>query len=182
MDAFVLSDTLIQNIRLYLIRYQMIEEDLEMEIDVPLGTISRWEDKVNAGIIFEPTPQTIYKIAEVFHCEIHQLYDERMKYMLDVENIQDQIDFLQRYIIVHSYLYYNMSKSIITDRTYDMKQKEIVALKNAYPEEWEDSQYYYVFGDDYNGASGFGLFDDLTEEDKDRIRKVTRAVLNTYIK
>lgn len=79
---------------------------------------------------------------------------------------QEYIDFLQRFIIVHSYIYYEKSNSVISDREYDAKAKELVKYKNEYPDLWKNSMYYKQFGDDYNGATGFTLFHDLDEHQK----------------
>ena len=63
--------------------------------------------------------------------------------------IQERINFLQRYIIVHSYIYYELNKNIISDREYDTKAKELEKYQNDYPELWRKSEYYKQFGDDY---------------------------------
>lgn len=85
---------------------------------------------------------------------------------------QDYIDFLQRYIILHSYIYYELDGNIISDRQYDLKAKELVRYKNEYPELWKKSMYYEQFGDDYNGATGFTLYHDLNEHQKEIIRSL----------
>lgn len=85
---------------------------------------------------------------------------------------QDYIDFLQRYIILHSYIYYELDNNIISDRQYDLKAKELVRYKNEYPDLWKQSMYYKQFGDDYNGATGFTLYYDLDEHQKEIIRSL----------
>lgn len=79
---------------------------------------------------------------------------------------QEYIDFLQRYIILHSYIYYELDDNYISDMEYDKKAKELVMYKNKYPELWKTSMYYKQFGDNYNGATGFTLFHDLDEHQK----------------
>lgn len=86
--------------------------------------------------------------------------------------IQEYIDFLQRYIILHSYIYYELNDNVISDRVYDMKSKELVKLKNEYPELWKTSMYYKQFGEDYNGATGFTLYHDLNEHQKEIIQSL----------
>lgn len=83
---------------------------------------------------------------------------------------QEYIDFLQRFIIVHSYIYYELDNNIISDKRYDEKTKELVMYKNEYPDLWKSSMYYKQFGDDYNGATGFTLYHDLDERQKEIIR------------
>ena len=91
--------------------------------------------------------------------------------------MQDYIDFLQRYIIVHSYIYYELNNNIISDKKYDEKAKELVKYKNDYPELWKTSQYYKQFGEDYNGATGFTLYHDLDEDQKQRIRQIALSLV-----
>ena len=86
--------------------------------------------------------------------------------------IQDYIDFLQRFIILHSYIYYELDNNYISDMEYDKKSKELVRYKNEYPDLWKNSMYYKQFGDDYNGATGFTLYHDLDDEQKKIIRSL----------
>lgn len=79
---------------------------------------------------------------------------------------QEYINFLQRFIIVHSYIYYELNDNVISDKDYDVKAKELVRYKNEYPELWKSSEYYKQFGDDYNGATGFSLYHELNEHQK----------------
>ena len=85
---------------------------------------------------------------------------------------QEYIDFLQRFIILHSYIYYELDANIISDRQYDLKAKELVKYKNEYPELWKTSMYYKQFGDDYNGATGCTLYHDLDEHQKEIIKSL----------
>lgn len=85
---------------------------------------------------------------------------------------QEYIDFLQRFIIVHSYIYYELSDNIISDKEYDERAKELVEYKNKYTELWKSSMYYKQFGDDYNGATGFTLYHELDEKQKEIIRSI----------
>ena len=83
---------------------------------------------------------------------------------------QEHIDFLQRFIIVHSYIYYELDNNVISDKRYDEKAKELVRYKNEYPDLWKSSMYYKQFGDEYNGSTGFTLYHDLDEHQKEIIR------------
>ena len=85
---------------------------------------------------------------------------------------QEYIDFLQRFIILHSYIYYELNGNVISDRKYDEKSKELVMYKNKYPELWKTSMYYKQFGNEYNGSTGFTLYHDLDEHQKRIIRSL----------
>ena len=79
---------------------------------------------------------------------------------------QEYIDFLQRFIIVHSYIYYELNNNVISDKEYDAKSKELVKYKNEYPDLWKNSMYYEQFGDDYNAPTGFTLYHSLNDRQK----------------
>lgn len=85
---------------------------------------------------------------------------------------QEYINFLQRFIIVHSYIYYELNDNVISDKDYDAKAKELVRYKNEYPELWNSSEYYKQFGDDYNGATGFSLYHELNKHQKEIIQSI----------
>lgn len=91
---------------------------------------------------------------------------------------QEYIDFLQRFILVHSYIYYELNNNVITDKFYDEKSKDLVRYKNEYPDLWRKSMYYKQFKDDYNGATGFTLFYDLDKSEQDKIRRIALSVLH----
>ena len=85
---------------------------------------------------------------------------------------QQYIDYLQRYVILHSYIYYELNSNSISDKKYDEKAKELVKYKNDYPELWRNSMYYKQFGDEYNGATGFTLYHDLSNHQKKIIKSL----------
>lgn len=91
-------------------------------------------------------------------------------------SIQEYINFLQRYIIVHSYIYYELNDNYISDKDYDAKSKELTKYKNDYPELWKNSMYYKQFGDDYNGATGFTLYHDLDDRQKQIIKSIVNSI------
>ena len=91
--------------------------------------------------------------------------------------VQDYIDFLQRYIIVHSYIYYELGDNVISDMQYDKKSKELVKHKDDYPDLWKSSEYYKQFGDDYNGATGFTFYHDLNDRQKKIIQSIAFNII-----
>lgn len=90
--------------------------------------------------------------------------------------IQDRINFLQRFIIVHSYIYYELNDNVISDKFYDEKSKELAAQKEAHPYLWRSSEYYKQFGEDYNGSTGFTLYHDLDDQQKEIIRSIVNTI------
>lgn len=87
---------------------------------------------------------------------------------------------LQRQIIVHSILYYEMSETVIEDFQFDSLSKQLVELRKQMSEsEYKRTQYYYCF-EDFDGSTGFYLHDALNECDKKQLQHIARIVLYNY--
>lgn len=93
-------------------------------------------------------------------------------------SVKEKISTIQRYIIVHSILYYAMNKSVISDKKFDEVAKELVALKKQEQEAYKQSDYYYCMYD-FDGSTGFDLYDRLNECDKEYLSFIAQAVLIT---
>lgn len=52
------------------------------------------------------------------------------------------------------------------------KQKNSLDIRMSIPDLWKASMYYKQFGDEYNGSTGFTLYHDLDEHQKDIIRSL----------
>ena len=87
-----------------------------------------------------------------------------------------KISTLQRWIIVHSILYYEMSSSIIPDKVFDENAYQLVKLQKEYKEEAEESEYWYMFYD-FDASTGFHLYDRLKENDKKYLTHIAQHVL-----
>ncbi len=90
-----------------------------------------------------------------------------------------RIELLQRWIIVHSILYYELSDSIIEDRVFDANARQLVQMQNDFKEEAEESEYWYVFYD-FDANTGFHLYDRLNKKDKDYLTKIAKYVSNKF--
>lgn len=90
---------------------------------------------------------------------------------------QEQISFLQRYIIIHSIIYYEFNNGVISDRQYDEYAKYLYKLILSNNKEFTNSQYYYVYYD-YNPATGFDLRSRLTKEDNEYLTKLALNILH----
>lgn len=75
----------------------------------------------------------------------------------------EKISLLQRWILVHSRLYYHYNYPIKTDQEYDMTCRQLVSLMKLNPK--SRTRWSYVF-DDFDGSTGMGLFEDLIESHK----------------
>lgn len=93
-----------------------------------------------------------------------------------------KISYLQRRVIVHSIIYYEMDDSCITDRKYDMLSQQLVRMQNeASAEEWQRSRYYYAMHD-FDGSTGFDIPHRLTPEDKLALTHIARHVHQMWAK
>ena len=70
--------------------------------------------------------------------------------------IIELINRRKRQILVHSFLYYQMNTSVISDYTFDMWSKELATLLQDYPEESKQTVYYEEFKE-FDGSSGYDL-------------------------
>lgn len=76
-------------------------------------------------------------------------------------------NMLERWIIVHSILYYVKDVNVVSDRMYDMNSKQLVELFEDMPlKEKQKTRYWYVFKF-FDGSSGFGLYEGLNFEDRE---------------
>jgi hypothetical protein len=51
-----------------------------------------------------------------------------MKFMNPYFSVKQRIETLERWILVHSYLYYELDKSIVDDRKFDKNALQLVEL------------------------------------------------------
>lgn len=90
------------------------------------------------------------------------------------------IDFLQRKIIVLSIIYYELSQNVVDDSVFDSYCRQLVQLHSEYGD-ISSTQYGYAFGDDFDGSTGFYLYDALTPKDQDYLMLIARCVLRGNI-
>ena len=81
-----------------------------------------------------------------------------------------KIDSLERWILIHSIIYYEMDNSIVTDSVFDGNCRQLVELIRTSPESFENSDLYYVFKD-FDGSTGFDLYHRLDRIDKIRYKR-----------
>lgn len=92
-----------------------------------------------------------------------------------------KISYLQRRIIVHSILYYELDNSLIDDWDYDGISKQLVRLMNETSEgECEKSDYWYCMHD-FDGTTGFDLYNRLNKKDKSKLMNIALMVLDCYV-
>lgn len=88
----------------------------------------------------------------------------------------EKVNFLQRKIIINSIAYYVLDSSVLTDREYDELSRQLVDLQKEV--DIKDTQYGYVL-DKFDGSTGFDLYDNLNEHDKEYLLKIAKIGLGT---
>lgn len=86
-------------------------------------------------------------------------------------SVTDKISFKQRQILIHSYIYYNLNKNLISDQTYDHLSYSLVDLMKQHLDEFKNSEYSEIFKD-FDGTSGFGLYEALNDNQKEMIEVI----------
>lgn len=92
-------------------------------------------------------------------------------------NYTTRIQLLQRWILVHSFAYYELNENIVSDFKYDANAIQLSELIREHPEEFKRSRYYEYFYD-YCGedgmvyTSGFDLLERVKKTDKELYRHI----------
>ena len=84
-------------------------------------------------------------------------------------------EYLQRQILVHSYIYYELNNNIITDKQYDSLCKMLLEYQKQ-TKEYKSTEYYYVFKE-FTGETGFYLYHNLNKKEKAKIEQIANHVL-----
>lgn len=94
-------------------------------------------------------------------------------------NTKTKIEYLQRYILIHSILYYQMDTDCITDKEFDSISNQLVSMIKLYGQ--KGTMYEYCFKD-FDGSTGFDLYGKLNSYDKQYLALITNLVYNLWRK
>ena len=79
--------------------------------------------------------------------------------------LKTRMQLLQRWIIVHSIIYYEYDSSVVSDIVFDDNAKQLYEMIANNKVEFKKTRYYYCFKD-FDGTTGFDLYNKLCEDDK----------------
>ena len=85
------------------------------------------------------------------------------------------INFLQRKIILNAIAYYELNTSELTDKQYDELSRQLVDMQKDV--DIQKTQYGYAMYD-FDGTTGFDLYDRLNENDKEYLMNIACHYLN----
>lgn len=90
-----------------------------------------------------------------------------------------KIGYLQRYIIVHSIIYYHLNSSVISDAEFDSVAQQLIKMqKQLGRQKLKDTMYYYCMYD-FDGSTGFYLLDRLIPFDREYLTGIASRVLES---
>lgn len=93
-----------------------------------------------------------------------------------------KISYLQRRIIVHSILYYEADRSVISDKQFDDLCHQLVQLQSEVDfAEFRKSTYYYAMHD-FDGSTGFNIYGRLTKYDREYLSQIAMQVYDSWQK
>jgi hypothetical protein len=89
-------------------------------------------------------------------------------------------NYLQRQILIHSIIYYELDENIISDKEYDNLSLQLLDLKYEMRiSDYCQTEYYNQFKY-FDGSTGFDLYHRLSGKQKKYLRQIARYVLNIY--
>lgn len=84
-------------------------------------------------------------------------------------------NFLQRVIIINSIMYYELNTTKMSDKKFDSVCKQLLDLQKK-TKNYNRTQYYYVFKD-FDGTTGFYIWDRLNKRDKKYLLNICKFIL-----
>ncbi len=83
------------------------------------------------------------------------------------------------WVVLHSFLYYELDTNIISDAVFDRNAKKLKAFLDKNPKLFKKSEYYYCMHD-FNGKTGFEIPGRLTDKHKEKAIDIAKFVLHVY--
>lgn len=93
---------------------------------------------------------------------------------------KQKIEMLQRWILVHSYIYYELNNNAVEDAAFDNNCNHLARLQKAYPKALKQSRYYYAMKE-FDGSTGYGFVNKLNSEMQDIIRRDAQYIIDHFI-
>ena len=101
---------------------------------------------------------------------------KKMRFSNPYWSLKTKMSALQRWLIVHSILYYELNEGIVSDKVFDANAYQLVDMQNSNPEIAKQTEYWYVFND-FDGTTGFHLYYGLNKKDKKYLTHIAQHVL-----
>jgi hypothetical protein len=88
-----------------------------------------------------------------------------------------QIELLQKWILVHSIIYYELNTTLVSDQVYDNNGKQLLQLMKTHPEVTKVTRWAYAFKG-YDANTGYDLYSKLYSSDKIELYNIAQRLIN----
>lgn len=110
------------------------------------------------------------KESEAYKLEEEKIAEaEKMKFENPYWSIKERIELLQKWILIHSYIYYELNESLVPDIRFDANCRQLVELAKKNKKDFKESKYSKVFKG-FDGSTGFYLFGKLNDSEKENVK------------
>lgn len=93
----------------------------------------------------------------------------------------DKINYLQRAILIYSFLYYQKNISIVSDKYFDSISKQLADIQSKNKNKINKTQYYKAFKD-FDGTTGYYLLSRLNRDEKEKILIISKIAYKRFKK
>lgn len=104
----------------------------------------------------------------------------RMKFMSPYWDNKAKLELLAKWILVHSYMYYELDRPYVSDEMFDNNCKQFVALAKEDKQSFKRHNYCYAMHD-FDGSTGFDLFSRLNEVDRGKVLMSAEWILQNLV-
>lgn len=86
---------------------------------------------------------------------------------------KEKMELLERWILVMSYVYYELNDNIASDFSYDNNANQLFSLMEEYPDEFKQTRYYpFLVNYEVGCTSGFELISNVYKNDPDLYNRI----------
>jgi hypothetical protein len=104
----------------------------------------------------------------------------RMQFVNPYWSDKIKIELLQKWLIIHSVIYYELDSNLIEDHLYDSNAKQLCKMQKQCPEAARQSKWWYAFRD-FEG-SGFYLYRKLKRMHKMELMRLAEYLVRVFVR
>lgn len=100
----------------------------------------------------------------------------------DTFTLVDKLNYLQRMVLLHSIIYYDLDENVISDDYYNKLSRLLAKKVTQYKDKsvFRKTMYWYVFEDYEDGSTGFNLMRKLKKKDYSYLYTLATHVIHRY--
>lgn len=88
-----------------------------------------------------------------------------------------KIEYIQRRVIIACIMYYKLNVSCFSDKDFEEFSKQLVELQNNCSEDIVNQTCYYYALYDYDGSTGFHIYNRLSKSDREYLTDIATNIL-----